>query len=53
MLESNPDGSAMISLLKQDSWKKRNEIQKNARRGRSIVDGAIYRRAMDPIVIPV
>ena len=28
MLESNPDGSAMISLLKQDSWKKRKEIKK-------------------------
>jgi hypothetical protein len=32
----------MISLLKQDSCENRNEIQKDARRGRSIVDGALF-----------
>jgi hypothetical protein len=42
MWESNPDGPAMISLLKQDSCENRNEIQKDARRGRSIVDGALF-----------
>jgi hypothetical protein len=43
----------MISLLKQDSCENRNEIQKDARRGRSIIDGALYRRAMAPVGIPV
>ena len=53
MWESNPDGPAMISLLKQDSCENRNEIQKDARRGRSIVDGALYRRTMAPVGILV
>jgi hypothetical protein len=32
---------------------KRNEIQKNARRGGNIIDGAHYRRAMAPVGISV
>ena len=46
-------GRDLISHLKQDSWEKGNEIQKNARRGRSIVDGALYRWAMALVGIPV